>query len=122
MEPVRRYWREKLGRGTSELGQAFNGNDGTTAVKIGELNPFCQRCGLGAVPLGTVITSAEEVNYGDDGFGSVHSGVVLFVMCDGSVQAISDSTDLPVLDRMATRAGDDPYDLNTSASPCKHVP
>ena len=55
---------------------------------------------------------------GDNGFGGVHSGVTLFVMCDGSVQSISKETDLPVLDRLATRAGDDQYDINGTAKSC----
>jgi prepilin-type processing-associated H-X9-DG protein len=59
---------------------------------------------------------------GDYGFGSAHPGVVNFIMCDGSVQAISKDINGPVLDRMATRAGDDIYDINGTASPCSHTP
>jgi len=110
----------EVGRGTSELGQAFNGNDRTTAVEVGELNGFCQRCGHPPVPPGTTVTGSDLQSYGDDGFGSVHNGVTLFVMCDGSVQALSNDINLPVLDRMATRAGDDPYDVNGAATPCLH--
>jgi hypothetical protein len=46
----------------------------------------------------------------------------MFVMCDGSVQPIARDTNLDVLDRMATRAGDDPYTVDGVVSPCKHTP
>lgn len=97
----------EVGRRQSESGQAFNG-DYDPGVWLGEKNPFCQRC----------LQNAAEG--GDGGFGGAHSGIVMFAMCDGSVQAISRSTDLAVLDRMATRAGDDPYTLDGTASPCEH--
>ena len=78
-----------------------------------------QTCSLPPVPPG-VTASAEERRtvYGDNGFGGNHAGVVNFVMCDGSVQAISRDVDLNVMDRAATRAGDDPYDFNGTAPEC----
>jgi hypothetical protein len=45
----------------------------------------------------------------------------MFTMCDGSVQAISRGVDLPVLDRMATRAGGDLYDASGVAQSCAPV-
>jgi prepilin-type N-terminal cleavage/methylation domain-containing protein len=95
----------EVGRYASELGHAFNG-DHNAAIALGEARGFCQKCEL------------NKTEGGDNGFGGMHSGVVLFVMCDGSVQSISKETDLPVLDRMATRAGDDLYDINGTATSC----
>ena len=110
----------EVGRGTSERCPGFNSNDGRTATPIGEEEPFCQRCTHPPMPLG--VTSDPDKVYGDAGFGGAHNHVVMFVMCDSSVQAISREIDLAVLDRMATRAGDDPYELDRPANPCKHVP
>ncbi len=98
----------EVGRRTSESGHALNG-DHFPGLWVGELEPFCQRCGQ----------SADEG--GDGGFGGVHPGTVNFLMCDASVQAISRETNLAVLDRMATRAGDDLYELDKVATPCKHT-
>ena len=99
----------EVGRALSEGGHAFNG-DHLPGEWIGEENPFCQQCGL------------NKQEGGDFGFGSVHTGVVMFTMCDGSVQALSKDVNTSVLDRMATRAADDPYTLDGTAPPCKHVP
>ena len=96
----------EVGRGTSESGQAFNGD--TSGMYIGELKQFCDKC------------EKNKAEGGDDGFGSAHNGVVNFVMCDGSVQRIARDVDPNVLDRMATRAGDDPYDISGTATPCVH--
>jgi prepilin-type N-terminal cleavage/methylation domain-containing protein len=52
------------------------------------------------------------------GFGSPHPGVIHFCMCDASTQAISKEIDPPVLDRMATRAGSDQYDVNGTMPTC----
>jgi hypothetical protein len=98
----------EVGRRTSEAGHALNG-DHFPGLWVGELEPFCQRCGQ----------TLDEG--GDGGFGGVHPGIVNFVMCDASVQAVSRDTNLAVLDRMATRAGDDPYELDRPAVPCKHT-
>lgn len=95
----------EVGRYASESGHAFNG-DHNPAIALGEARGFCQKCDL------------NKTEGGDNGFGGVHSGVTLFVMCDGSVQSISKETDLPVLDRLATRAGDDQYDINGTAKSC----
>jgi prepilin-type N-terminal cleavage/methylation domain-containing protein len=105
----------EVGRFRSERGHAFNG-DHFPAVALGEGRPFCQRCEL---PPNPDVSAPSSPEWGDDGFGSVHAGVVLFVMCDASVQSISKETDLAVLDRMATRAGDDIYDLNGTAPSCQ---
>ena len=107
----------EVGRGTSESGHAFNGNQ--SGNFIGELYPFCERCELAPHP--NPNWPAGDPVYGDPGFGSVHNGVVLFAMCDGSVQSISKDVTLAVLDAMATRAGDDIYDLSSGqATPCLH--
>lgn len=105
----------EVGRGTSEIDQVFSG-DFYPAYPIGETKPFCQRCGLEPVPLGVV--PPNPAAYGDKGFGGMHSGVVMFAMCDGSVQAISRDIDGAVLDCMATRAGNDPYQLDQPAKSC----
>jgi prepilin-type N-terminal cleavage/methylation domain-containing protein/prepilin-type processing-associated H-X9-DG protein len=111
----------EVGRARSEVVQAFNGDTG--GMRIGEGvgtsdAGFCERCGLGPPP--ATVADVDKASYGDGGFGSVHSGVVNFVMCDGSVQAISKDINLPVLDRMATRAGDDQYDVNGTSPSCEH--
>jgi prepilin-type N-terminal cleavage/methylation domain-containing protein len=90
---------------TSESGHAFNG-DHLPGYPIGATRPFCQNC-----------TQPSNAG-GDSGFGAAHPGVVVFAMVDGSTQVISRSVDLNVLDRMATRAGDDPYTLDGIAAPC----
>jgi prepilin-type N-terminal cleavage/methylation domain-containing protein/prepilin-type processing-associated H-X9-DG protein len=95
----------EVGRYVSEGGHAFNG-DHFPGVFLGRGAPFCQRC------------DRSEAEQGDNGFGSVHPGVVQFAMCDGSVQSLSKETDLNVLDRMATRAGEELYDRNGTASAC----
>ncbi len=95
----------EVGRFVSEGGHAFNG-DHFPGVFIGRQAPFCERCGF------------NRAEGGDNGFGSVHPGVVQFAMCDGSVQSLSQETDLNVLDRMATRAGEELYDRNGTASAC----
>jgi hypothetical protein len=110
----------EVGRGTSEEAPAFNTNDNRTATPIGEERPFCQRCQHPPRPLGT--TSDPQGIYGDAGFGSAHPGITQFVMCDSSVHSLSRTIDLTVLDRMGTRAGDDPYEIDKPAVPCKHVP
>ncbi len=107
----------EVGRGLSEADSVFNG-DGHPAYPLGETKPFCQRCGLAPAPLGTVVSGNDALQYGDEGFGGMHSGIVMFAMCDGSVQQISRDVDGAVLDCMATRAGDDPYQLDKPAKSC----
>ena len=86
----------------AEAVQAFNG-DHRPGLAVGETKPFCKDC---------------TTKQGQQAFGSGHPGVVIFVMCDASVQSISRDVDLRVMDRAATRAGDDPYDLNSTAISC----
>ena len=95
----------EVSRALSENGHAFNG-DHVPYEWIGIRAPFCQRCNM------------AEAEGGDFGFGGGHPGVVLFVMCDASVQSISREADLNVLDRMATRAGDDLAELGGTAPTC----
>jgi prepilin-type N-terminal cleavage/methylation domain-containing protein len=104
----------EVGRGTSEVSGAFNGdnNRGTQGGEVGW--PFCQRCGLPPCTKKRPCSSADQG--GDAGFGGLHPGVVQFVMCDGSVQPVSKNIDLAVLDAMATRAGGEIYDLNGTAT------
>jgi len=98
----------EVSRATAERSHAFGG-DFYPGIWVGEANPFCQRC-----------SQTYEEGGETNRFGGAHSGVVMFGMCDGSVQAISRDVNLPVLDRLATRAGDDPYELEGTASPCAH--
>jgi prepilin-type N-terminal cleavage/methylation domain-containing protein len=107
----------EVGRGISEDDQAFNG-DANPAFPLGETKPFCQRCNLAPAPLGTPVSDDNKLQYGDAGFGGPHNGIVMFGMCDGSVQQISRDIDGAVLDCMATRAGDDPYQLDKPAKSC----
>jgi hypothetical protein len=97
----------EVGRRISETGHAFNG-DHFPGEWMGGDNPFCQRC------------TQSQAEDGDFGFGGGHPGIVMFVMCDGSVQPISRDINVDVLDRMATRAGDDPYTLDGVVTPCQH--
>lgn len=99
----------EVSRAEAERTHAFNG-DFFPGRWIGEEEPFCVRCTL------------SKADGGDQAFGGAHTSTVNFVMCDGSVQAISRDTNLAVLDRMATRAGDDPYDISQPAAPCQHNP
>jgi prepilin-type N-terminal cleavage/methylation domain-containing protein len=105
----------EVSRAEAERTHAFNG-DHLAGLHVGEGPPgddraFCERC------------TQTEAEGGQTGrFGGAHSGIVNFVMCDGSVQTISRDINLAVLDRMATRAGDDPYDIDGSAASCPHVP
>jgi prepilin-type N-terminal cleavage/methylation domain-containing protein len=98
----------EVSRALAESGHAFNG-DHLPGYPVGQGRPFCQQC-----------TLARDAG-GDQGFGGPHPGVVLFVMCDASLQTVSRSVDLPVLDRMATRAGSDPYDVSGVADSCAPV-
>jgi prepilin-type N-terminal cleavage/methylation domain-containing protein len=104
----------EVSRAVSEGGHAYNG-DFSPYEWIGHLAPFCQRC---AHPVKPLNSTEPAINFADFGFGGGHPGVVLFVLCDTSVLAISREADLNVLDRMATRANDDHYDLNGTATTC----
>jgi prepilin-type N-terminal cleavage/methylation domain-containing protein len=104
----------EVGRRVSESGHAYNG-DHEPYEWIGHLAAFCQRCGHPVKPPGS---SEPDILFADFGFGGNHPGVVLFVMCDTSVKAIPRETDLNVLDRAATRANDDMYDLAGTEPTC----
>jgi prepilin-type N-terminal cleavage/methylation domain-containing protein len=114
----------EVGLGESEKGQAYNG-DHFPGVWVGEGTSgagdagFCQKCDVPPTKNATGVVISDPAA-GDGGFGSVHPGVVQFVLCDGSVQPLSKSIDLKVLDAMATRAGDDLFDVNGTAQPCVH--
>jgi prepilin-type N-terminal cleavage/methylation domain-containing protein len=108
----------EVGRGTSERGHAFNG-DHDPDVFAGVNRPFCNRCGLPPKPNND---SSASSNWGDGGFGSVHSSAVNFVMCDASVQSLSTDIDLNALDALATRAGGETVNIDGSGAvvPCRH--
>ena len=95
----------EVSQALSESGHAFNG-DHLPGYPVGETRPFCQNC------------TASKNDGGDGGFGGAHPGIVMFAMCDGSVLPISRSTDPAVLDRMATRAGSDLYEIDGTAPSC----
>lgn len=105
----------EVSRVVSESGQAFNG-DHVPYEWVGIRKPFCQRCTLPPRPAST---PDDGVSWGDSGFGSGHPGVVLFVMCDASVQAIARETDLNVMDRFASRSRDDMAELTGTATTCQ---
>ena len=83
---------------SAERVHAFSG-DHNSGQLVGELRPFAQ-------------TPDQS------GFGSSHPGVVHFVLCDGSVQALSKEIDPAIVDRMATRASGDVYEIGGVASSC----
>lgn len=109
----------EVGRGRSESGHAYNGDHFPYEFIGSRANGnkgFCQRCDLPPKPAQQANEPNE--NFGDIGFGGNHPGTTVFAMCDASVQPISRDIDLNVLDYMATRAGDDLYDINGSAVQC----
>ena len=99
------FFAGEVGKYVSEGGHAFNG-DHNHNLQLGWRRGFCQKCTL---------TEAEG---GDNGFGSAHPAVANFAACDGSIRAVSKDTDLGILDRLATRAGDDPYDIDGTSPTC----
>ena len=99
----------EVSRAEAERTHAFNG-DFFPGRWIGEEEPFCEKCTL------------SDAEGGDKAFGGAHTSSVNFIMCDGSVHAVSRDTNLSVLDRMATRAGDDPYEIDGTTTPCNHNP
>jgi hypothetical protein len=85
--------------------QAFNG-DNEASLFLGEARPFDEdppRSG----------TDLDDVS-----FGSAHASVVMFAMCDGSVQAISKDISPMVLDRMAQRNDGEVYDISGTLPTC----
>ncbi|TWT78210.1 hypothetical protein Pla123a_10000 [Posidoniimonas polymericola] len=94
--------------------QVFNG-DSLPGIAIGETRDFCQQLCLEAND------DPKNGPLGGLGFGAGHPGVAVFAMCDGSVHVLSRSTDLKVMDRAATRAGEDIYDFDGTAPSC-HTP
>jgi prepilin-type N-terminal cleavage/methylation domain-containing protein len=109
----------EVGRGRSESGHAYNGDHFPFEFIGSRANGskgFCQRCDLR--PRTPQEANEPAANFGDMGFGSTHPNTTVFAMCDASVQPLSRDIDLNVLDRMATRAGDDLYDINGSAAQC----
>jgi len=116
----------EVSRATAESGHAFNG-DHTPGVQVGQriwtlsqrpTLPFNANC---ALPRPGKEDCEGSFEYGDGGFGSAHNGVIQFVMCDGSVQPISDAVDTLVLDAMATRAGGETFSVEGTASPNCHL-
>ena len=112
----RTFFAGEVGRGTSEQVAAFNG-DLSPYEWLGFRSPFCERCGLPPRPA-TDHTSPDS-SFGDRGFGGNHPGVVVFSMCDASIQAIARDTDLNVLDAMSSRDRGEVYDINSSLPTCQ---
>lgn len=103
----------EAGRDTTEYNHAFNGDydpglfagESWDKDEVGQ-NNFCRFC------------TVPPEDGGDSGFGGAHPGIVLFVMCDGSVQAISKDVNAGVLDRMAQRNDGLTYDVDGTAPSC----
>lgn len=106
----------EVSRAVSESGHAFNG-DHAPGYPVGERQPFCQKCTQPG-PLPGKDSKPEDPEEGDFGVGGAHPGVVMFGLCDGSVQPIPRDIDLTVMDRMATRAGNELYELTGSYESC----
>ncbi len=96
----------EVGKYISEGASAYNG-DYYAWEYLGHGVPFCQKCEF------------NRAEGGDRGFGGNHPGVVLFVMCDASVKSVSREVDMNVMDRAATRAGDELYDFAGGATECQ---
>ena len=100
--------------------QGFNG-DSNPGLLAGEDLPFAQD----PEPVFTddaAGNTARSQYLSSVSFGSTHPGVVQFAMVDGSVQAISKDLDPAVLDRMCSRRGDDPYQIDGTAPTCLIAP
>jgi len=67
----------------------YNGDSGP-ATGVGPLQPTC-------------LSEDEQCV----GFGSPHTGILHFLLCDGSVRPINVETSLLVLEQLATRAGEE---------------
>jgi prepilin-type processing-associated H-X9-DG protein len=90
--------------------QAFNG-DNAAALFIGEARPLA--------PNPEPTSGDAPADYLNRvSFGSSHSGVVQFAMCDGSVQPVSRDIDPKILDRMAWRNDGEIYDLTGTLPSC----
>ncbi len=96
--------------------QAFNG-DNTPALLAGELIPFAPNPDPDPRPNGYLKTLSKYTE-NTVSFGGSHSGIVQFVMVDGSVQGISRDIDPKVLDRMAQRNDGESYDVNGTMNSC----
>ncbi len=83
---------------SAENRHAFNG-DRNAGKLVGELRPF-----------------AQDSN--SFGFGGAHATIVQCGMVDGSVQTLQRDIDPAVLDRMASRDGEEFYDINGTAKSC----
>jgi prepilin-type N-terminal cleavage/methylation domain-containing protein/prepilin-type processing-associated H-X9-DG protein len=111
----------EVGRGSSESGHAFNG-DHNAMLLIGEArvtedhpSPFCIKC---TTPFDPNDPQGKSTG-GDPGFGSAHPEVTNFLFVDGHVEPISRDVNERVLDRAATRAGDDIYSFDGTAPSCQ---
>jgi prepilin-type N-terminal cleavage/methylation domain-containing protein/prepilin-type processing-associated H-X9-DG protein len=111
----------EVGRGSSESGHAFNG-DHNAMLLIGEArvtkdhpSPFCIKC---TTPFDPNDPQGNSTG-GDPGFGSAHPEVTNFLFVDGHIEPISRDVDEHVLDRAATRAGDDIYSFDGTAPSCQ---
>lgn len=99
--------------------QAFNG-DNPSALFAGQHAPFAPNPDLNPHPNGYFASvSIQPKPAGNTvSFGSPHPGVVMFVMVDGSVQAISRDIEPSVVDLMAQRNDGETYDLNGTGRAC----
>jgi prepilin-type N-terminal cleavage/methylation domain-containing protein len=95
--------------------QAFNG-DHPSALFVGQFAPFAENPEPSPHPTGyfASVSLAAKVNTPTVSFGSSHSGVVMFVLVDGSVQAVNRAVDPTVLDLAAQRNDGIPYDWDGS--------
>jgi prepilin-type processing-associated H-X9-DG protein len=78
----------------------------TSAMSDAASSYFCRNV---RYPLSTVIYADGWTN--DISFGSMHSGGAFFLFGDGSCRFLSKTTDLKVLQAVATRRGGEVVDL-----------
>jgi hypothetical protein len=90
--------------------QAFNG-DNAAALFVGQDRPLAPN--PEPTPNDPPSDYLNKVS-----FGSSHSGIVQFAMCDGSVQQISRDIDPTILDRMAWRNDGEVYDMTGVLPSC----
>jgi hypothetical protein len=97
--------------------QAFNGDD-SPSLFTGQHAPLAPFPDREPQPEAYLRIAGELKKAETVSFGSSHPSVVMFVMVDGSVQAVSRDIDPTILDLMAQRDDGQSYDINGTGPTC----